>query len=84
MSTGDALREFFRDGLHWDERSQPLTDDLSLIDSGAVDSMGILMLATFLEERFAIEVRDEEIVPENFGSLAALTAYVERKRTGRT
>jgi acyl carrier protein len=43
--------------------------------------MGILKLVEFLEERFGIQTEDDEMVPENFESLEALRAYVERKRS---
>jgi acyl carrier protein len=42
--------------------------------------MGIVKLTTFLEERFGIETVDDDMVPENFESLRALCAFVERKR----
>ena len=80
MSVLDVLRDFLVNDLHWDPRRAPLTPDFALIDNGVVDSMGIFMLVSFLEEQFAVEVKDEEIVPENFGTLGAIAAYVERKR----
>jgi len=44
-----------------------------------VDSTGVLELVMFVEETFAITVRDEEIVPENFDSVSYLAAYVRHK-----
>jgi acyl carrier protein len=32
-----------------------------------------------LEDRFSITIGDDEVLPENFASIAALTALVERK-----
>jgi acyl carrier protein len=58
-----------------------LTPDENLLGSGILDSMSLLKLVTFLEERFGFEVRENEIVPDNFGSLEQLRAYVAR-RTG--
>jgi acyl carrier protein len=43
--------------------------------------MGILKLVSFLEETFGIETDDDDMVPENFESLAALCAFVERRRS---
>ncbi len=57
-----------------------LADDASLLDSGVVDSTGFIELISFLEEHFAIQVKDEEMVPENLDSIANLEAYVKRKR----
>ena len=57
-----------------------LADDASLLDSGVVDSTGFIELISFLEEHFGIQVKDEEMVPENLDSIANLDAYVKRKR----
>jgi acyl carrier protein len=53
-----------------------LGDDDDLIDSGVVDSLGIFQLIAFLEERFGIKIGDEEITPENFGTVAAIDRLV--------
>ncbi len=52
----------------------------SLLDSGVIDSLGILDLVAFMEETFGIEPTDEDLVPENFDSVSALVGYVESKR----
>ena len=57
-------------------RAQQLGDDDDLIDSGVVDSLGIFQLVAFLEERFGIKIGDEEITPENFGTVAAIDRLV--------
>ena len=51
-----------------------------LVESGIIDSTSVLELIEFLESHFGIEVTDAEIVPGNFGSISALTEFVERKR----
>jgi acyl carrier protein len=55
---------------------RPLDDEEDLIDSGVVDSLGIFQLIAFLEERFGIKIGDEEITPENFGTIAAIDRLV--------
>lgn len=52
----------------------------SLLEQGIVDSTGVLEIVAFLEETWGISVDDEELVPENFDSLASLTAFVEKKQ----
>ncbi|QDT17180.1 acyl carrier protein [Alienimonas californiensis] len=59
-----------------------LSDDDSLLDSGAVDSLGILDLVGFLESRFEIQIADEDVVGEHFDSVAAMAEFVESKRAG--
>lgn len=56
-----------------------LSDQDSFLDSGIVDSTGILEFVGFLEEKWGITVADEELLPENFDTLERLTAFVVRK-----
>ena len=56
-----------------------LTDDVSFLDKGIIDSTSVLELTAFLEETFAIQVDDDELVPENLDSLSAVEAFVTRK-----
>jgi acyl carrier protein len=56
-----------------------LPDDTSFLGRGLLDSTGVLELVGFLEERFGIEVVDDEIVPENLDTLNAIEAYLQRK-----
>lgn len=51
----------------------------SLLETGIVDSTGILELVTFLEETFEITVEDEELVPANLDSINNITGFVTRK-----
>ena len=48
-------------------------------ESGILDSIGFLEIITFLEEKFGIEIADNEVVPENLGSLQRISDFVEKK-----
>jgi acyl carrier protein len=61
-------------------RKKVLTDDLPLIESGIVDSLGVLEVVSFLEQNFGIKVHDEDLTPENFGSIGLLTQFVTTKQ----
>ena len=58
-----------------------LGDNDSLQELGIVDSMGVLELVSFLQEKFAIEV-DDELCPENLDSVMNLTRFVSAKLPG--
>lgn len=49
------------------------------LESGLVDSLGILDLVTFLEKEFSLRVSDEDLLPENFQSLDAVADFVRKK-----
>jgi acyl carrier protein len=57
-------------------------DGASLLESGVVDSLGILELVNFVAEEFGVEASDEDLTPENFDSIRSLGAFVDRKRSG--
>lgn len=61
-------------------RTSAFTPDENLLATGIVDSIGILKLVTFLEERFGFQADDDDLVPENFMTLQRIQAFVERKR----
>ena len=77
------IRDFIVENFLFGDDSQPLPGDLSLIESDMVDSTGILEMVSFLEEHFAIDVADPEIVPENFDTIARLSAFVAGKKKAR-
>jgi acyl carrier protein len=60
-----------------------LSDDASFLDKGILDSTSVLELTTFLETTFGIEIKDDELVPENLDSLANVESFVKRKIDGR-
>lgn len=54
-----------------------------LLGQRIIDSLGILRLVTFLEERHGIRIADAEIVPENFQDLNSIARFVEGKMPAR-
>jgi acyl carrier protein len=61
-----------------------LTASDSLLESGVLDSTGVLELVAFLEQTFRIEVANEDLVPENLDSISNVASFVERKLQGST
>jgi acyl carrier protein len=59
---------------------QSVDDIPSFLDHGIIDSTGVLEIVTFVEREFGIAVNDHELVPTNFDSLAALAAFIHRKK----
>jgi acyl carrier protein len=61
----------------------PLTNETSLLDSGILDSLSLLRLVVFLEERFEITMGDADLLPENFASVNAICAYLRGREAGK-
>jgi acyl carrier protein len=58
-----------------------LDGTISLYDSGLVDSLHLIALLSAVEDEFAITIRGSEVMPENFDTIAGLTAFVASKRS---
>lgn len=78
MNTEGQLRSFIVDELRW-EGDETLTADYPLITRGVVDSLGILSLVSFIESTFAVQIQDEELVPEHFGTIASMARLIDAK-----
>lgn len=52
--------------------------ETNLIDADVVDSIFIMELIAELESAFEIEIDGDEIMPENFESVEAVCAMMER------
>jgi acyl carrier protein len=55
------------------------TDDDILVESGLLDSPGILELTFWIEDQFHITIEDAEITISNLGSVSAISSFVESK-----
>lgn len=75
----ESLRAFVTKNFYLAD-PQSFDDRTSFLDRGIIDSTGVLELVTFVEGEYRIEVGDDDIVPANFDSIDALTAFVTRKR----
>lgn len=76
-ATEHLVREFISATFPTDGSEHP--QDMDLLQAGVIDSIGVLTLVTWIEEAFGFVVEDEDVLPENLGSIAGITAYVERK-----
>ena len=55
----------------------------ALIDDGVLDSFDIVSLVSDLNSSFDINITVVDLVPENFNTLDAMVALVERLTNGR-
>ena len=56
-----------------------IQNDTLIFKEGYFDSMGFIMLITFIEEEFSIKASDADLIEENFESIDAITDFVGRK-----
>jgi len=73
------IRDFIINNALFGSTEVEFKDDDSFLEKGIIDSTGVLELVSFVEENFGIEVNDEELIPDNFDSVAKLGEYIQRK-----
>ena len=56
-----------------------LESDTKLFVEGIFDSMGFVLLLDFLEEKYKVVAEDDELVEENFESIDAIAAFIQKK-----
>ncbi len=79
MTIEQRVRAFILETFYVGDPEE-LTDDVSLLDSGVVDSTGMMEVILFLEREYAIRIEDHETVPENLESISQIAAFIERKQ----
>ncbi len=78
MSATEAVRVFVEKELAQPIGSGELTDSTNLIELQIIDSMGVMKLIAFVEEKFSVTIRPDDLMPENFETLNAIGKLLDR------
>lgn len=76
------VRAFIVTNFLFGDESRLPGDADSLLESGVIDSTGVLELVEFVESDLGVVVADHETVPANLDSINNIASFVERKRVG--
>jgi acyl carrier protein len=81
MTTTDAKRRIYQYIVEKFPlaRKRNIGNHDSLLETGVLDSLGILDLVHFLETEIGFQVADEELLPENFQSVDSISVFVTEK-----
>ena len=60
-------------------RVKKIPEDKSLLELGYIDSFAVIELTEFIEKRFKVKIKDDEITPELFGSLNKMYNLILQK-----
>ena len=71
------IKEFIMTEVNPDLHLERIEDDEPLIESGIVDSLGVLKILGFLDEAFGIDLSSEQIVLENFKDVRSICRLVD-------
>lgn len=79
VDTASRVRAYLIENFLYMRRDSWLDEDERLLDSGILDSMGVMELMSFLEDEFGVEVADAEITEQNLGSVRSIANYIDGK-----
>jgi len=74
------LKEFIMTEVSPDLNLPQLDDDEPLIESGIIDSLGVLKIMAFLDEEFGIDLSAEQIKLENFKNVTSICSLIEKNK----
>jgi acyl carrier protein len=63
-----------------DPEEELMADD-DLLNSGLIDSLGIMRLIAFIENEFGMKIPPQDMVIENFMSVEAIANYIQKAKT---
>lgn len=58
---------------------QEIDGDLSLVESGLIDSLALLQIITYLEQTYGIDFREKGIDPGELRSVNAILEFIARE-----
>jgi len=61
------------------QRAGELTDTLSLVETGIIDSLGALKMFAFIEEEFDIDIEPEDVLVEHLGTVGEIAKFIGEK-----
>jgi acyl carrier protein len=76
------IKAFIVSNFLFGQEGKGIAPDQSFLESGIIDSTGLLELVSFVEQQYGISIGDRELVPENLDSLNNISQLVARKRMG--
>ena len=75
-----SVTEFITQEIIHGSAGGNLDPNLSLLEEGILDSLGLQQLITFLEQKYSITVDDEDLMPENFESVNAIAELIQKNQ----
>ena len=71
-----VINDYISREIVQDQALLPLDNETSLLKTGVLDSLSLLRLVVFVQDKFGVVVNDTELVPEHFDSVDAICSYL--------
>ena len=76
MDIRSSVRSFLKNAA---PKGLNFTDSDNLLTKGVIDSLRMLDMMSFLEDKYRLKIDEDELMPENFESVEAITRFLEQK-----
>ncbi len=76
---GEEIKRFILTEIAAELNLGRLEDNEPLIESGIIDSLGVLKIMAFLEESFGLDLASDQVKLENFKDIDTIRNLVERQ-----
>ncbi len=79
MAVREEIRSYVLDNYLFTDDQSKLEDDNSFLETGILDSNGVMEIIFFLEDEYGVAISQEEMIPENLDSVSRIVKFVEAK-----
>lgn len=79
MTIEAQIKDYIAKNLLFSDNGFQYPDDVSFLDEGIVDSVGVMELVAFVEDKFKLKIDDMDVTPDNFDSVTKLASFIRRK-----
>ena len=81
MTFDNKLRTFILENYLFTNDQSKLKNSDSFLETGIIDSTGILEVITFIQDELNITIEDDEMIPENLDSIDNVLTFIKKKTT---
>jgi len=78
LTVEEKIKQYILQASHVE--ADKIKNESLIFKEGFFDSMGFILLITFLEEEFGIKTIDADLIEENFESINAISDFIKRKK----
>lgn len=73
------LKDFIAEVFLVGDENESIKDSDSFMQTGIIDSTGVLELVSFVEQQYSITIEDDEMTPGNLDSMNNLVTFISKK-----
>jgi acyl carrier protein len=81
MDLTREIKQFIIEEFLPDAHADQLDADYDLLANGVIDSLGLLVVVSWLEDRFQIAIDDVELAPDSFRTVDAISSFIESAKS---